>query len=201
MTGRGPRRVRWAVVPGWTPDKTPDKTPEGKGVMKTLSMVIAAVSLLMAAGMAGIFFAFSNSVMPGLNASRPASAIETMQAINDKIQNPLFLLTFVGVPVAAAVAGGVLLASGERASALFFFAAAAAYVLGAFLPTVVVNVPLNNTLDAAAIPSDLEEAGRIWTDYSSRWTRWNHLRAVASAVSLLLMAAGLHVWGRTGSGS
>ncbi|MFD0852753.1 DUF1772 domain-containing protein, partial [Actinomadura adrarensis] len=173
----------------------------GGSVMKTLSMVVAAVSLLMAAGMAGIFFAFSNSVMPGLNAARPTSAIETMQTINDKIQNPLFLLTFVGVPVAAAVAGGLLLASGERSAALLFFAAAAVYVLGSFLPTAVVNVPLNNTLDGTAIPSDLEEAGRIWTDYSSRWTPWNHLRAVASGVSVLLIGAGLYVFGRNGAGS
>jgi uncharacterized membrane protein len=167
--------------------------------MKTLAGIASALAVLMAGGMAGVFFAFSVAVMPGLDAAKATSAIASMQSVNQKIQNPVFLLTFVGVPVAGALAGGALLATGERGAALLFFAAAAVYVLGSFLPTVVVNVPMNNTLDATKIPSDLADAARIWAGYSPRWTAWNHLRTVASAISLLVMALGLYVWGRNGS--
>ena len=71
----------------------------------TLAAICAAVTVLMAGGMAGLFFAFSVSVMPGLDATRSAAAIGSMQSINQKIQNPVFLLTFVGLPVVAILAG------------------------------------------------------------------------------------------------
>jgi uncharacterized membrane protein len=167
--------------------------------MKTLAAVAAAIAVLMAGGMAGVFFAFSVAVMPGLDAARATTAIGAMQSINQKIQNPVFLLTFVGAPVVAAAAGGLLLAAGQRPPALLFFAAAGVYVLGSFVPTIAVNVPLNNALDATRIPSDLADAARVWAGYSPRWTAWNHLRGLASAVALIVMALGLYVWGRSGS--
>lgn len=164
----------------------------------TLSAVFAALSLLMAAGMTGGFFVFTVGVMPGLNAARPGAAIAAMQGINQKIQNPVFLGTFMLLPVAAVVAGILLLTMDERPSALFFFAAAAVYVVGAIAPTAVVNVPMNNALDAVTIPSDAAEAAKTWADYTGRWTAWNTLRAVFCGVSLLLMAAGVYTWGRNG---
>jgi uncharacterized membrane protein len=164
--------------------------------MKALSAIASLIAVLMTGGMAGVFFAFSVAVMPGLDAAKATAAIAAMQGINQKIQNPVFLLTFVGAPLVGAVAGGVLVAAGERRAALLFFAAAAVYVLGSFLPTMAVNVPMNNDLDAVSIPSDLADAARVWADYSTRWTAWNHLRTAASAISLLLMAVGLYDWGR-----
>ncbi|MFD0534401.1 hypothetical protein ACFQY7_12160 [Actinomadura luteofluorescens] len=71
----------------------------------SLAGVSATLSLIMAAGMAGTFFGFSTGVMPGLNAARPASAIDAMQGINQRIQNPLFVAMFLLVPVLAAAAG------------------------------------------------------------------------------------------------
>jgi uncharacterized membrane protein len=167
--------------------------------MKALAGVLSTLAVLATGGMAGIFFAFSVAVMPGLDAAKATAAIASMQSINQKIQNPLFLLTFVGAPLFGVLAGGVLLAVGERRAALLFFAAAAVYVLGSFLPTAVVNVPMNNALDATRIPSDLAEAAGVWAGYSPRWTAWNHLRTAACSISLLVMALGLYLWGKNGS--
>ncbi|MFD0691039.1 anthrone oxygenase family protein [Actinomadura fibrosa] len=164
----------------------------------SLAAASAALSILMAAGMAGTFFAFSAGVMPGLNAARPGAAIAAMQGINQKIQNPVFVGAFILLPVVAIAAGVLLLTLGERSAAVLFFAAAAAYFAGALLPSFAVNIPMNDDLDAVRIPSDLAEAARIWSDYSGRWTAWNTVRGVFSAASLLLMAAGVHLWGRNG---
>jgi uncharacterized membrane protein len=41
------------------------------------------------------------------------------------------------------------------------------------------------------------EAARGWADYSGRWTRWNHARALFNLVSLLLVGLALFGWGRT----
>ncbi|MFV2178430.1 DUF1772 domain-containing protein [Actinomadura sp. LOL_016] len=165
--------------------------------MKSLFTIIcAAVSIVGAAGMAGAFFGFSTGVMPGLNAARPASAIDAMQGINQKIQNPLFVAMFVLTPVIAVAAGILLMTLDQKAAAVLFFAAAGVYVLGALFPSFAVNIPLNEALDKTEIPADPGEAARVWSDYSGRWTAWNTVRAVAGWASVLAMAAGAYLWGR-----
>ncbi|MFC4907235.1 DUF1772 domain-containing protein [Actinomadura gamaensis] len=161
-----------------------------------LATASAALSILMTALMAGSFFAFSTAVMPGLNATRAPSAIAAMNAINQKIQNPVFLAAFTLAPVAAAAAGILLLTMGQKSAAWLFFAAAAVYFVGAFLPTAAVNVPMNNHLAGVKVPHDLADAAKVWSDYSGRWTGWNHARAVFSTVSVLLMGAATYFWGR-----
>jgi uncharacterized membrane protein len=157
-----------------------------------LAAFSATVTLLAAGAMTGVFFAFSVAVMPGLDALAPEQSVAAMRSINEKILNPLFLSTFMGVPIAAGATGGLLLAAGHRSAAVAFFVAAGVYLLGAFLPTVIVNVPMN---DALAEPG---EAARLWADYASRWTAWNSARAAFSAVSLLAAGLGLCLWGRDG---
>ncbi|QFG26644.1 DUF1772 domain-containing protein [Actinomadura sp. WMMB 499] len=161
-----------------------------------LTLICAAVSIVGAAGMAGTFFGFSTGVMPGLNAARPSSAIDAMQGMNQKIQNPLFIVMFVLTPVIAVLAAILLLTLDQKAAAILFFAAAAVYVLGALFPSFAVNIPMNEALDKVEIPADPAEAARVWSDHSGRWTAWNTVRAVAGWASVLAMAAGAYFWGR-----
>ncbi|TDB98764.1 anthrone oxygenase family protein [Actinomadura sp. 7K534] len=154
------------------------------------------LSLIMAAGMTGAYFAFSTGVMPGLNAARPAAAIEAMQGMNQKIQNPLFIPMFLLIPVVAIAAGVLLLTLDEKSAAVLFFVAAGVYFAGALIPSFAVNIPMNNALDGTAIPADAAEAAKVWADYSGRWTAWNNLRAVASWVSILAMSLGVYLWGK-----
>jgi uncharacterized membrane protein len=162
--------------------------------MKILAGLSATTTLLLTGAVAGVFFAYSVSVMMGLDAIRPEQAIAAMRSINEKIQNAVFLATFLLTPVAAAVTGVLLLVLGQRTAGIVFFLAAAAYVLGALIPSFAVNIPMNDTLDAAR-PS-AAEAARVWSDYSSRWTLWNHVRTVSSLLSLGLVGLGLFIWGR-----
>jgi uncharacterized membrane protein len=62
------------------------------------------------------------------------------------------------------------------------------YVLGMFVVTMVFNVPLNNALAAADLPS--HGAAPLWARYLKEWTFWNHVRTVACiAASALFIAA------------
>ncbi len=164
--------------------------------MTHLTAFTATLTLLVTGLMAGAFFAFSVSVMLGLDAIEPGRAVAAMRSMNEKIQNPVFLLAFVGAPIAAGTTGGLLLALGHRGAGVAFLLAAGVYVLGAFLPTVIVNVPMNDTLAAAGTPDDAEHAARLWADYSPRWTAWNTARGVFGTLSLLLVGLGLYLWGR-----
>jgi uncharacterized membrane protein len=165
-------------------------------MLSILTAVSAGVTIALIGLMAGVFFAFSVSVMLGLDAIEPGNAIRAMQSINRKIQNSVFLATFVLAPIAGAVTGGLLLGLGETWAAVIMFLAAVAYVLGSLVPTGRINVPLNSALDAATVPADPNEAARLWSDYSTRWTRWNTLRAVICTISLLLSGLALFAWGR-----
>ncbi|MDT0345978.1 anthrone oxygenase family protein [Streptomyces litchfieldiae] len=164
--------------------------------MVILTVLAATVTLLLAAAVTGVFFAFSVSVLPGLDAVGAGQAVASMRSINEKILNPVFLSAFLGVPVAAAATGALLLTQGHRAAGLAFLAAAAVYVLGVIAPTAAVNVPMNETLAALGSPDDAERAARAWVEFSPRWTRWNSLRGAFGGVTLLLAALGVHLWGR-----
>ena len=120
---------------------------------------------------AGVFVAFSVAVMPALR-RRPADAgVAVMQEVNRVIVGPVFLLLFLGTGVLAVVAAVLDLRD---------VPGAALYVVGALGVTMAVNVPLNNRLDAEGEP--------VWERYLTRWTAWNHLRALAATAAAVLLA-------------
>jgi uncharacterized membrane protein len=145
---------------------------------------VRAIALGAALGsglMAGLFFAFSVSVMRAL-ASRPAAeGIAAMQAINRAILNPVFLVVFIGT----ALASVATLFSGNA----WLLAGGVLYLAGAFGVTALFNVPRNNAL-ARASAGDPASA-RLWADYLATWTAWNHVRTAASLAALALLIIGL----------
>ncbi|SOD63994.1 Uncharacterized membrane protein [Streptomyces zhaozhouensis] len=163
--------------------------------MTVLAAGAALATLTMAAVLAGTFLAFSVAVLPGLGTLGPARAVAAMRGMNEKILNPLFLVPFVALPLAAALTAVALWTSGHRAAAPAFAAAALVHVLGVIAPTAAVNVPLNEAL--AAGPADTaERAAALWAAFAPRWARFNALRAAASTAVALLVGAGLLWWRR-----
>jgi uncharacterized membrane protein len=154
------------------------------------------LSLLLAGAISGFFYAWSVSVMWGLDAIDPRHAIAAMQQFNIVVPNPLFFASFFGMPVLSVLTGVMWRVAGERTVATWLIAAAVVYLLGAFLPTIAVNVPMNEALGAKSVPVAIDEAAIVWRDYSPRWTAWNHVRTISSLLALLLVGAGLSAAGR-----
>lgn len=167
--------------------------------MTVVAVATAAVSLLLTGVVAGLFATFSVAVMPALDAVPPGQAVAVMRSINRKIVNPVFLAAFLGAPLTTAVTGALVWAEGHPQAGAVFLTGAAVLLLGVLAPTVAVNVPMNEALDAAPAPDDrLDDrvAAREWAGYSPRWTRWNTLRAASGSTALLLVGLGLVWWGR-----
>jgi uncharacterized membrane protein len=139
--------------------------------------------------MAGLFFAFSNSVMGALGRLQPAEGIATMQAINRVILNPLFLTIFLATPAACVLVALASLWRWSEPGAAWLLAGAALYVAGAFLVTVAINVPMNDALDA--VQPTAAAAAPLWRRYLASWTAWNHVRTVASLAAAALLTTGL----------
>ncbi|WP_157254367.1 DUF1772 domain-containing protein [Nonomuraea typhae] len=143
-----------------------------------MELTIALIALTLTGLTAGLFYAFSMSVMWGLNAIDPAQAGAAMVSINRKILNPWLFITFMGSPVAALIAGIV---AGSPA-ALWFYLAAGVNFAGSFLVTVAINVPMNNALDQGKMS---------FAEYSPRWTAFNTLRTIACVASTVLVGIGI----------
>ena len=136
---------------------------------------------------AGFFYTYSFSVMPGLAAADPASAIHAMQGINAVIRTPTFAFVFFGpllFPIASAIVAWLV---GDRRVGVLTALSATIYALGVFAVTFLVNVPLNEEL--AAVRPTGDTAASTWTNYERPWTSWNNLRALCSSLSFGLFAA------------
>ncbi|HKP26927.1 MAG TPA: anthrone oxygenase family protein [Dongiaceae bacterium] len=156
--------------------------------MNTLMTVLLVLCALGSGAIGGVFFAFSNFVMPALARIAPAEGIHAMQAINVTVLNRLFLGTFMGTGLLSlATIVGALLPWHDTSSTCAVLAGAI-YLLGSILVTMRGNVPLNNALMRIAQADALGEA--IWNNYLRDWTRWNHVRTVAcfAAMTLYIVA-------------
>ena len=157
----------------------------------TPATVSAWVGVLFAGAIFGFFFAWVCSTMWGLDEADPRVAIAAMQAMNDSVRNAVFFPAFFLTPLVLGVAGALAWRERRRTSGGLLLAAALVYLGGGLILTMAVNVPMNETLAEARVPSDLDQARAIWTDYSSRWQLFNQLRTVASGACLALAGAAL----------
>jgi uncharacterized membrane protein len=148
-------------------------------------VVLAAVG---SALVAGLLLAFSTSVMPAL-ARRPApEGSAAMQAMNSAILNPLFGLLFGGTAVVCLALAASAPFSGDEGGAGWRASGGLLYLLGVVGVTMVVNVPMNESLDRVD-PCSADGAAE-WSRYLRRWTAWNHVRtALGTAAAAALVVA------------
>lgn len=138
---------------------------------------------------AGVFFAFSVCVMRALGAQPAAQGIAAMQSINVVILNRWFLTPFLGLAALGAVLAVVGVVRWSEPGAPLIVAGGLLYALGTFGVTMRFNVPRNNAL--AAVRPDSDEGARLWAGYLDVWTRWNHVRGVASLLAAAAFTAAL----------
>lgn len=124
----------------------------------------------------GLFFAFSNAVIPALDRGPPGHAVAAMQRINAVILNPLFLGLFLGTGALCLLLGVVLLGRVGEPAGAFGLVGALSYLLGSVGVTAGRNVPLNAALARA---DAARPQAASWRAYSRRWRRWNSLRTLA----------------------
>jgi uncharacterized membrane protein len=132
---------------------------------------------------AGVFYAYSVSVDPGLAAQTDASYVATMQEINERIQNPLFFASFFGAVLFLLAALVVHLPRLRSGRFLLISLACLLYIGGGFLLTAFINVPMNNqlaTVDSEAPARILSQAREA---YEGPWDFWNGIRTIFSTLS------------------
>jgi uncharacterized membrane protein len=113
-----------------------------------------------------------------------------MQKINSAILNGWFLGAYVGALLAAIAAVLLHLGAAHRAMLPWLVAATLLYAV-VFVVTAAVNVPLNNSLDAAGPVSGISDLSAVRAAFEASWNRWNTVRTVSSAGALLTLTIAL----------
>jgi len=93
-------------------------------------------------------------------------------------------LLFFGTALMSLV-GLILIFATDHPTDLLLVAAFLIYLIGGIGVTGVRNVPWNDRL--AAVDADASDHHGIWRDYLTTWTRWNHIRTLACAVTATLL--------------
>jgi uncharacterized membrane protein len=159
-------------------------------MMRLALFYLSLASALGAGLIAGVFFAFSNFVMPALSRLPAAQGVAAMQSINVVVLNRTFLSLFAGTAVLSAILAAISLFNWSFAGSQLRIAGSALYVIGTFCVTMFCNVPLNNGL--AKLEPQAAAAAQAWSQFVAQWTTWNSVRslaglAAAAALTLSLM--------------
>lgn len=135
----------------------------------------------------GVYFAFSTVIMTSLGRIGQVAGISAMNAINVVIVQSLFMPLFLGTTLSSLVlAIAAVLRWGEPGTSAMLVGGVL-YVLGMFVCTAVIHVPMNDAL--AAVDPASSDAATLWARHLADWTLWNHVRTVSST-----LACGLFIW-------
>ncbi|GAA2625401.1 MULTISPECIES: anthrone oxygenase family protein [Streptomyces] len=155
---------------------------------RTATLVAAAI----ASGLiAGLFYAFTVAVMPGLARSSDRTTIETMQNINKAILNGWFILAYLGAPLFIAATLVLHAGDSDTRNAVPPLAAALVAYLITMIITARINIPLNNALEQAGSPEHLTDPTSTRQAYETPWTRASNWRTVLTTLTLALLAYAL----------
>ncbi|MEV6831076.1 anthrone oxygenase family protein [Amycolatopsis sp. NPDC051102] len=143
-----------------------------------MSTVVLVAALVAAGLVAGLFYAYACSVMPGLARGDDRTFVVGMRGINVAIVNPVFMVTFLGAPLLAGVA--VFLNPGPRPWVIAGFVLLVAMVV----LTGVVHIPLNDALDGGG-----DDYAAVRARFEAVWVRWNVVRALVSTAGFGCLVA------------
>ncbi|MEM7110947.1 MAG: DUF1772 domain-containing protein [Chloroflexota bacterium] len=164
--------------------------------MEVIFQTSLLVATLFCALATGFTLLFAIVVMPGIGALENDAFLQAFQTMDQVIQKnqPLFIFVWVGSAVfllIAAVLGFGQLAGMER---FLLVGITAVYLLGVQLPTILINIPLNNRIQTLTIETlSIENQAAERQRFESRWNRWNRIRtAIGCVVSVVLLV--LMLW-------
>ena len=136
---------------------------------------------------AGFLFAFAVVVMPGIKDLSDREFLRSFQAIDRVIQNsqPLFMLMWLGSTVVLIVAAVLAIVQQVGEDRMVIATAALASVFLVQLPTMTINIPLNNKVQSIDFDTlDDVAASQAREAFEPRWNRWNVIRTMVSCAIL-----------------
>ena len=167
----------------------------------TASGTVLIITATCTALIAGLFYAYSCSVIPAFRLLPDREYIAVMQSINKAIQNPVFFVSFMGTLLLLPLATYMAYASPLPQRFWILLAATIVYVAGVFGVTVAGNIPLNDTLEKFDLFTASAETIRLQRlNFEGRWISFHTIRTIASIICLVLVITGCISYGKEVSG-
>lgn len=164
--------------------------------MKTARTATLVAATLGSGIMSGVFFIYSNAIMPGLGDTNDRTFVGAFQQIDTAIINPVFLIVFMGTLVITGIALFLHRAKDQR-SLLPWIAGAFVLYLAVVIATVTINVPLNDEIKAAGDPDQIADLAAVREQFNeARWVASNHFRTVATTLAFGCLTWSLVLVGR-----
>jgi uncharacterized membrane protein len=153
-----------------------------------MANLILIITATLTALIAGLFYAYSCSVNPGLGKLSDREYINAMNSINAAILNPVFFTSFMGTLIFLPLSAYLNYTPGFNTRFILLLIAALVYAIGVFGVTMFGNVPLN---DALANFNTTTASAKEITDhrimFESPWNFLHTIRTVANMLSLVLV--------------
>lgn len=145
------------------------------------------LTILSSGLVAGLFYAYSCSVNPGLHMLGDKEYIQAMQGINSAIQNPVFFISFMGLLVVYPLCSYQLYRHNGGLSFYLIIGAMLIYFVAVFGSTVLFNVPLNNRLAQFNTNTTSSEQITLMRQAFERpWNFYHSIRMIASIIAFAL---------------
>jgi uncharacterized membrane protein len=155
--------------------------------LQDTTLVVATVAMGL---VAGVFWLYAHTIMPGLRRTDDRTFVAAFQSIDRAIINPWFMPVFLGALLLTAAAGGVRI-DDDPGSVLGLIAAAFVLYSAAVVITIAINVPLNDAIKAAGDPDQIDVAAVRERFNEGRWARWNVVRTLVTSASFACLAIAL----------
>jgi uncharacterized membrane protein len=154
--------------------------------------VVLLIATIVNGLLAGFFYAFSHTAMPGLARRDDRTYVGAFQGMDQAVYNPWFMSTFVGGPLL--VAAALVLHLDDDATILGLLVVALVLAVTTVAITVSVHLPLNQEIQEVDVAGGADP-GAARTRFEERWVRFNVLRTATSVGAFVAVAV---VLARTG---
>ena len=147
-------------------------------------------SALLCSLVAGLVFTFAIVVMPGIKNLGDLAYLQSFKAMDRVIQKnqPAFIFVWIGSAVVLLVSTVLGIWQLEGLDRILLVVACAIYLLGVHVPTITINIPLNNYLQSLDLETmTAPELLRTKVGFESRWLRWNIIRTVLAILTTALL--------------
>ena len=157
-----------------------NQNPKNMSILLILSIILCGL-------VAGLLYGFSCAVNPGLDALDDLKYLSAVQSINEKIQNPVFFISFMGSLIILPICAYLHYQAGHD-KWLLLSIAALLYVVGVFGITVFGNIPLNKFLENIDLKSTSANGlADIRLKFQASWIVFHQIRTVSAFFAFILI--------------
>lgn len=153
-----------------------------------IDLIVLLLAILFTGMMAGIFFTWSNAVSPGIGRLADRDYLSALQSMNRVILNLPFFTLFWGAIALGPIVIYFMSGAASVLVLILLLLATIIYWAGAFLMTLLGNVPLNHLVEREELsklhPGELRELRR---SVEQRWNQYNLIRTLSSMASFILL--------------